>query len=227
MVDAEPLVLLPGMNCSPRLWRDVAPPGSLLLHLEETTIELEVVRLLDELPDRFALAGLSLGGIVAMALVRTAPERVTRLCLMSTNPYAPTDAQHRGWADTRDQLAAGRTARDIQSDLLPVLLSTRPGPQPGAVDTTLDMADEVGAERLDRQLQMQSTRIDETAFLARIACPTLLIAARDDALCSVAQHEDVQRLVPGAQLVVVERCAHLSPLEQPAKVAEAWSGWLG
>ena len=61
--------------------------------LTEATLDAQVARLLDELPSRFALAGLSLGGIVAMALVRTAPERVSSLILLSTNPYGPTEDQ--------------------------------------------------------------------------------------------------------------------------------------
>jgi pimeloyl-ACP methyl ester carboxylesterase len=186
-----------------------------------------VDRLLDELPARFALAGLSLGAIVAMALVRRAPERVNRLCLMSTNPYAPTDQQRSAWQRQRDALAGGASARDLQRDLLPVLLSppVLTG-RPEVVEQTLAMADDVGADALDFQLRLQATRIDERPGLAVVGCPTLVVAARGDALCPVDRHLEIASIVPGAELVVLERCAHLSPLEQPGRLSEALSRWL-
>ena len=219
-VDA-PLVLLPGMNCSARLWSAVAPAGSVIPQLEEPSVDAEVDRLLAELPDRFRLAGLSLGAIVAMALVARAPERVSALGLLSTNPHGPTDAQRSGWASLRAQLAAGRRARDIQTDLIPVLLSPPAQADPRLVTATLEMADDVGEARLDRQLRLQATRVDLRASLCRIRCPTMIVAARDDSLCSVAKHEELHRLIPESRLVVVERCGHLSPLERPEQIASA------
>jgi pimeloyl-ACP methyl ester carboxylesterase len=87
------LVLLPGMNCSAELWSRLDPggwPPLITTELTEATLQAQVSRLLDELPPRFAIGGLSLGGIVAMALTRTAPDRISSLILMSTSPYAPT-----------------------------------------------------------------------------------------------------------------------------------------
>jgi len=190
--------------------------------LQEPSLDAEVDRLLDLLPERFALAGLSLGAIVGMALVRRAPERVTRLCLMSTNPYAPTPAQREAWAAQREALQSG-SARDLQTSLLPLLLS--PGRE-DIVPLALAMADELGAETYDAQLQLQATRIDERSGLAAVRCPTLVAAARNDPLCSVERHEEITRLVPGAELVILEDCAHLSPLEQPEELSAHLDRWL-
>jgi pimeloyl-ACP methyl ester carboxylesterase len=224
---SEPLVLLPGMGCSAALWSrlelGVAP---LIPLLEEPSLDAEVERLLALLPDRFALAGLSLGAIVAMAVVRRAPQRVTRLCLMSTNPHGPTTAQRTAWAKQRATLASAG-ARLLQTALLPVLLAPRVvEQQPDLVQTTLDMADEVGEARYDRQLRLQATRIDERPGLTGVACPTLVLAAHQDRLCSLARHEEIAALVPDAELVVLQDCAHLSPLEQPAAVATHLRRWL-
>jgi pimeloyl-ACP methyl ester carboxylesterase len=215
------LVLLPGMNCSAALWSKAGLTGGAGVHtprLTEPTLDLQVARLLDELPPRFALAGLSLGGIVAMALARTAPERVTALTLLSTNPYAPTPEQLSGWRASREALRAGQTARDLQRRWLPVLLSQPSSRRPELVEITLRMADEVGETDLDAQLALQATRADERPGLAELRCPLLVVAAAADALCSVDRHREMAALAPDARLVVVD-CAHLSPLERPDEVS--------
>lgn len=220
----EPLVLLPGMNCSARLWSGLDLGPVTIPSLTEPDLPSQVDRLLDELPPRFALAGLSLGAIVAMAIVRTVPERVTRLALLSSNPYAPTELQLAGWRRERDRLAAGITPREIQRHLLPLLLTDESvRTRPDLVEEALTLADEVD---LDAQLALQATRVDERAGLREVRCPTLVLAARDDRLCSVARHREIATLVPGAQLQVLDRTAHLSPLEQPVGVTAALRGWL-
>jgi pimeloyl-ACP methyl ester carboxylesterase len=209
------------MNCSAALWSKLdlsGRPSVITAELTEPMLDSQVTRLLDELPTRFALAGLSLGGIVAMALSRSAPERVTSLMLLSTNPYPPTADQQQSWRASRDALQAGRTARQLQSDWLPVLLSEPARRQPDLVELTLTMADDVGETVLDAQLGLQATRIDERPTLREIGCPATIIAARQDALCSVAKHTEMHQLIPGSSLMIIENCGHLSPLERPAAV---------
>ncbi|QJY48191.1 alpha/beta fold hydrolase [Pseudonocardia broussonetiae] len=219
-----PLVLLGGMGCSPRLWagvRDRLGPGPVLdATPDRPTIDGCVDALLDALPPRFALSGLSLGGIVAMALVRRAPERVVRLALLSTNARPPLPAQRAAWAAQRAALAGGATARDLQAELLPVLLH-----DPSCAGPALAMADDVGAQVLDHQLAAQATRVDERPALARVAVPTLVLAARQDRLCPLDRHEEIAALVPGARLEVLDGVGHLSPLEAPDRVASALERW--
>ncbi len=224
---AEPLVLLPGMGCTGALWSGLdLPDAPLTPVLERPALDAEVDRLLDLLPERFALAGLSLGAIVAMALVRRAPERVTRLALLSTNPCGPTPAQRAGWAEQRTQLAAG-SARALQEGLLPLLLSRATlERRADVVATTLGMADELGEEGYDRQLQLQLTRVDERPGLVLLRCPALVLAARDDRLCGLDRHAEIASLIPRVTLDVVENCGHLSPLEQPAVVSAHLRRWL-
>src|SRR4029450_11519627 len=95
----DPIVLLPGMNCSTELWSRLdwdGWPQLITAKLTEATLDGQVSRLLDELPRRFAIGGLSLGGIVAMALTRAAPERISSLILLSTHPHPPTPSQGSG-----------------------------------------------------------------------------------------------------------------------------------
>jgi pimeloyl-ACP methyl ester carboxylesterase len=213
------------MNCSAALWSRLdldGWPSVMMAELTESTLESQVARLLDELPPRFTLAGLSLGGIVAMALVRTAPERVSSLILLSTNPHEPTDRQRESWRASRDNLNAGHTARELQADWLPLLLSEPARGQPELVELTLAMADSVGEAALDAQLALQATRVDERPALRHIGCPALIIAARQDALCPVAKHTEMHELMRGSSLTILEGCGHLSPLEKPDAVTNCW-----
>lgn len=221
-----PLVLLPGLNCSAALWSGVEVGPAITPILTEPTLDGQVGRLLDELPARFALAGLSLGGIVAMALVRRAPDRVARLALLSTTSRPPTAQQYAMWARLRAALAAGANARDLQRELKAALLSPYArAARPELTEVALAMADDVGAERLDAQLALQATRVDERPGLARVRCPTLVVSGADDALCSPERHREIHAVVPGSKLVTLDRCGHLSPLEQPAAVSLALRRW--
>jgi pimeloyl-ACP methyl ester carboxylesterase len=232
-----PLVLLPGMNCSARLWQpvlDSAPlaglpaeerPRAVRPELRGRSLDDCVDRLLAQLPSRFALAGLSLGAIVALAIAREAPERVTRLALLAVNPRPPRPDQQDAWASQRRELARGGTARALQERLLPVLVS--PGHRTADIDeVVLAMADEVGEASLDDQLAIQQTRCDERPALSRLRVPLLLVAGAEDALVPVERHEEVRDAVPGAHLEVLDGVGHLSTLEAPGDVAAALSAWL-
>lgn len=218
MPATPPLVLLPGMNCSARLW---GPAGAGALHpvLDRSTLDGQVDALLDALPARFVLAGLSLGGIVAMALTRRAPDRVVGLCLMATNARPPTPAQRAGWDAALTRLDDCAPARALQP--LELLLHDR-----SHDDTALRMADETGERRLAAQLRLQDTRVDERPALAAVAVPTLVLAGEQDRLCPVERHTEIAGLVPGARLHVVPGAGHLLPVEAPDTVAALTGDWL-
>lgn len=221
-----PLVLLPGMNCTADLWSGCGLEGSIMPTLDEPSVDDQVQALLDTLPERFALVGLSLGAIVGMALCRQAPERVTRLCLISTNAKAPTAVQRQSWRAWRDRLDNGDTARDLQCGILDALLS---GPaqerDPGLVERVLRMGDDTGTARLDAQLRMQATRVDESAGLPDLRMPVLLVSGTADAICPPTFHQDIAAAVPGARLASVE-AGHLSPMERPDDVGRLLRSWL-
>lgn len=215
---SPPLVLLPGMNCSARLW---GPAGAGALHpvLDRPTLDEQVQALLDALPDRFVLGGLSLGGIVAMALTRRAPERVAGLCLMATNARAPTPEQRAGWDAALNRLDDGAPARALQP--LELLLHDR------SLDATaLQMADETGERRLAAQLRLQGTRVDERPALPAVAVPTLVLAGEQDRLCPVERHTEIAELVPDARLQVLPGVGHLLPVEAQDTVATLLGEWL-
>lgn len=226
-------MLLPGMNCSPRLWSRVEPRlRAAHEHLDvrhhvpaRASVDACVAALLATLPSRFALAGLSLGGIVAMALVRQAPDRVSRLCLLSTNPRSPRPDQQATWTAHRAQLASGRSPRDLQRDLLPALLHA-PARSAALDEEVLQMADETPTQVLDHQLAAQSTRVDERLGLTAVRVPTLIVAAAEDQLCSLDMHQEIHDAVQASRLVVLDGVGHLSPLEAPDRVAAELVDWL-
>lgn len=206
-----PLVLLPGSGCSPDLWSDLHLPGDVVHgRLDRPTLDGCVDHLVATLPPRFTLAGLSLGGVVAMALVRRAPSRVAALGLMATNARPPTEAQRAAWSAQRDALAGGRSARSLQEALLPVLTTRR-----AHDERVLAMAEAVGERCCDAQLQLQASRVDERPGLAAVRVPTVVIAGACDEICPLANHVEIADAVPGAVLHVVPGAGHLLPLEAP------------
>jgi pimeloyl-ACP methyl ester carboxylesterase len=231
----EPLVLLPGMNCSPRLWDGVVaemrahepdrPRRQVILApLDQPSIDGQVDELLDRLPARFTLGGLSLGAIVAMALHRRAPERVAGLFLVATNSREPTGPQQAAWEAQLERLAAGARARDLQEDLLDVLVGEHPAP--GLRERTLELADDVGSAVLADQLRLQRTRVDERPALSTVTVPCTIVAAADDLICPVDRHVEIHALVPGSEMVVLPDAPHLVALSDPQRVAAAMAVWL-
>lgn len=230
-----PLVLLPGMNCSRRLWDGVVSalrPGPvdrpvrevLVLPLDRAHVDDQAEALLDRLPQRFAVGGLSLGAIVAMALHRRAPDRVAGLLVTATNARPPTDEQRAAWTTQLAALAAGATPRDLQEELLPLLLGEHPGAQ--LRDETLRMADEVGSATLTAQLELQLTRVDERPALAEAVVPCTVVAAADDRICPLERHTEIHRLVDGSDLTVIPGAPHLVTLSHPHRVAQVAADWL-
>jgi pimeloyl-ACP methyl ester carboxylesterase len=230
-----PLVLLPGMSCSPRLWDGVvqemaaARPARharpvVVPEVDRATMDDQVDSLLDHLPPRFALGGLSLGAIVAMAVHRRAPERVAGLFLVATNARPPTDAQRTAWSAQLHSLAAGASPRDLQEELLPLLVGA--DPEPDLAARTLALADAVGAPTLRAQLELQSTRVDERPGLAGAMVPCTVVAAAEDRICPLERHTEIHDLMVGSELVVVPGAPHLVALTHPHPVAEAARAWL-
>jgi pimeloyl-ACP methyl ester carboxylesterase len=229
-----PLVLLPGMNCGPSLWDDpvaglraevdTARRQVVVERLDRPSLDGQVEALLDRLPERFALGGLSLGAIVAMALHRLAPERVAGLFLLATNSRAPTPSQHAAWQAQLDRLTSGHTPRELQEDLLTVLVGVHA--EPALAERALQLSDDVGSDELAAQLRLQQTRIDERPGLRQVTVPCTVVAAAEDQLCPLDRHTEIHSLVKGSELVVIRGAPHLATLSHGPSVAAAMTDWL-
>ncbi len=226
-----PLVLLPGMMCDARLFAAQAAAFSSQRTIVQGTLtrgrtmtELAEA-VLGDAPKEFALAGLSRGGIGAMEMMRLAPERITRLALMDTNPLAETPETA---ANREPQIVAARAGRleaVMRDEMKPRYLA--PGPlQFEVLNTVMEMAKALGPDVFVRQSRALQKRPDQTETLKKIAVPTLVMCGRHDALCDVRRHEFMRDLIPGAVLEVVEDAGHLPPLEQPDATTAALERWL-
>lgn len=228
---AEPLVLLPGMMCDARLFgpqiselsADMAVMVAPITQGER--VEEIASNLLDQLPHRFALAGLSMGGIVAMEVLRRAPERVSRVALMDTNPLAETPQVA---AAREPQIVAAKSGRMLdvmREEMKPNYLA--PGPaRTDVLNLVMDMAETLGAEVFVRQSRALQRRPDQQTTLRKCKIPALVLCGAHDALCPVKRHEFMAELIPDAELVVLEGAGHLPPLEQPAETTKALRHWM-
>ena len=228
---AEPLVFLPGMMCDARLFgpqiaelsADMAVTVAPVTNGER--IEEIASGLLDLLPKRFALAGLSMGGIVAMELLRRAPDRITRIALMDTNPLAETPVVAASREPQIVKVRSGRLLEVMRDEMKPNYLA--PGPHRGDVlDLVMDMAETLGPEVFIRQSRALQRRRDQQAVLRKCRVPALILCGEHDQFCPVKRHTVMAELIPYAELVVLPDAGHLPTLEQPAETTAALRTWM-
>lgn len=229
----EPLILLPGLLCDARLFerqrQAIAARGREVRVADLTrhdSVADMAASVLEGAPERFALGGLSMGGYVALEVVRqAAPGRVTRLALMDTQ--ARPDAEENK-ARRRDLLALAERGdfKGVTPRLLPQLVDRRRLGDDHLTGLIRAMAEAVGREGFARQQRAIMGRADSRPSLAAIAVPTLVLCGREDALTPPELHREMAAAIPDATLVELPRCGHLPPLERPEAVTRQLLGWL-
>lgn len=230
-MSSDPVVFLPGMMCDARLFapqladlsRDMAVTVAPVTGGDR--IEEIASGLLDVLPQRFALAGLSMGGIVAMDILRRAPDRVTRIALMDTNSLAETPQSAAGYEPFIIKLRAGRIAEAVEMMLGRDVLA--PGPaRAGVMSALVEMAEGLGAAAIIRQTRALQRRRDYQSVLRRCKVPALVLCGAHDTLTPLKRHEFMAEMIPNATLTVIPDAGHLPVLEQPEVTTAALRGWL-
>lgn len=226
-----PLLLLPGLLCDARLFdhqarglADVADPRVADLTRADTIAAMATSAIAGMPAGRFAVAGLSMGGYVALEVARQAPERVAAIALLNTNarPDSPESTENR----RRLMALADRDFAAVNAALMPRLLHPDHLKDARLVGLLDAMAEAVGPEGFKRQQRAIIGRIDSRPHLGAIRAPAMVLAAREDAIMPMEVSEEMARGIPGATLEIVEHCGHVSSIEQPQEVTRRLREWI-
>jgi len=230
------LVLLPGFMCDETVWQAQADVLSDLVtcmiadwgDLDSFTEMAEAV--LRAAPERFSLAGHSMGGRVAFQLYRLAPERVMRLALFNTGSEALPAGQS-GEEEARKRhelldLARSAGMRAMAMKWLGPMIAPRRIDDGELVEAIVRMIERKTPDIFEAQMKALLARPNATPLLKLIHCPTLLLSGREDGWSPPFRHEQMAGMIPGSKLVVIPDCGHMSTMEQPGAVAQVMRSWL-
>ena len=231
MADRETLMLVPGLNCTKELF---GPQIEVLSgeydirvadHRQDDTIPAIAARILAGAPDRFAITGLSMGGYIALEVLRQAPGRVSRLALLDTTARPDTEEGRRN----RERLIAFADAgrlEEVHPVLWPRLVHLSRYGDKALEATVLKMMRDTGPEAFVRQQRAIMERPDSRPMLPGIEIPTLVLVGEQDAITPPEMARELGEAIEWASLVVVPECGHLASLERPDAVNQALSAWL-
>ena len=231
MAESLPIVLVPGLNCSPRLFAAQVPelwrfgPVTVANHTRDDTMAAIAKRILAAAPPRFALAGLSMGGYIALEIVRQAADRVAKLALLDTGARDdPPEAQAKRRINI-DLAESGGFAELIDVQFPIYVHPSRAGDAALKADY-LAMCHDVGPQAYVRQQNAIMTRADSRPLLLTIRCPTLVLVGEQDGVTPPALSDEMAAGIPGARLVKIPDCGHLSTMERPEAVTKELVAWM-
>lgn len=226
-----PVVLVPGLLCTAEIFApQVAAlwphgPVTVASTLEGTSMAEMAASILAAAPPRFALAGLSMGGYVSLEILRQAPERVSRLALISTQARADAPEQVR-LRRTMVAQARGGGFEAVLAQAMRALPHPSRRTDPALGEINQRMGRVIGIEGFARQTEAIIARIDSRPHLSSISVPALVLVGDSDPLTPPARAKEMAGAIPGARLVVIPECGHVATLEQPEAVNRALVEWL-
>lgn len=215
-----PLLLLPGLMCDARLFEPQITAFSAERAVQvgclttADSIESMAADVLRSAPRQFALAGLSMGGIVAMEMIRQAPSRIMKLALLDTNPLAESAEVATVRAKQIDRVVNGDLVSVMRDELKPNYLANGPA-RARVLDLCMAMANDLGPAVFERQARALMTRPDQTRTLSSVDVPALVLMGESDTLCPLERHQLMHSLIPSSRLATVAGAGHMPTLEQP------------
>ena len=180
---------------------------------------------LQSAPPQFALAGLSMGGIAAMEIMRCAPERVTHLALIATNPKAEDPAVSANRERHKAQVRQGHLRAVLRDEMKPNYLADS-AHKADILDLCMTMAMQLGPETFLSQSEALASRPDQQDNLKLVTVPSLILCGKEDRLCPLDRHVLLAQLICGARLEIIDGAGHLPTLEQPEATNTALRIWL-
>lgn len=231
------LVLLPGLMCDADVWSPLYPhlpvgttPWVADYGLTNSLTAMAQAVLQHAPAERFAVAGHSMGGRVALELVRLAPQRVSHLALLDTGflPCPPGEAGTQEAAKRHALLEIARTqgVRSMAQTWVQGMVHPARLQDAALVSAIVDMFAKKSAEVFACQIEALLARPDASDVLRRLSMPTLLQCGAQDGWSPPAQHDNMRALAPHAVLDVVPDAGHMAPMERPQAVAQGWQRWL-
>jgi pimeloyl-ACP methyl ester carboxylesterase len=226
-----PTVLIPGLACTAEMFtaQTVAlwpyGPVTVASTLEGDSIAAMAAAILRDTPARFALGGISMGGYIAMEILRQAPDRVIKLALLNTSARADTPEQIEARHLLMERVRNGELEA-VLAQVTPNLLHPNHRGRQDLIDIQIRMGRNVGSDGFIRQEAAITKRIDSRPHLAEIRAPTLVLVGDRDPLTPPDRAQEIASAIPGADLVVIPDCGHASTLEQPEAVSAALVEWL-
>ena len=232
-----PLLLVPGVLCSPRLFAaqvaalsnqaDIIVPDWRTAPLSIWDSWASAARwVVDQMPaEKFALAGLSLGGMLAVEIMQFAADRVTKLALLDTGMRSQSESE-RAIRRARIRLVNEGHFELVLGMQMARFIPAYRLPDKPLVDEVMTMCGEVGGEIYKRQEALAATRTDRRPDLPRIKCPTIVVCGRDDAATPLFLSEEIAKAILAAALVVVDQCGHLVTMEKPEEANLILRTWL-
>jgi pimeloyl-ACP methyl ester carboxylesterase len=231
------LLLVPGMICSPRLYAeqvaalsgeaDIVVPDWRRAPLAIWDSWESAARwVVDQMPaGKFALAGLSLGGMLAVEIMQFAAERVTKLALLDTGMRSQSEAD-RAIRRARIRLASEGHFELVLGMQMSRFIPAYRLPDKKLVDAVMAMCGEIGVEIYKRQEELAAIRADRRPDLPRLKCPTIVVCGRDDAATPLFLSEEMAAAIGGSELIVIEQCGHLVTMEKPEETNAILRKWL-
>lgn len=220
----QDLVLIPGLGSDAAVWaRTIAALGGDVKAMVGDTLKDDVLadmarRILSHAPPRFCLAGVSMGGMVAMEIMRLAPQRVRGLALVDTTARPDTEEQAARRRAINAAVLAAADLRTLGVSSLDYLVHPTAGED--VRRELVEMTVRVGAQTYVRQNQAVLAREDLRPILPSITAPTQVIVGEEDRMTPLALSEQIRQAIPGAELHIIPACGHLPPIEKPELMAD-------
>jgi pimeloyl-ACP methyl ester carboxylesterase len=230
------LILVPGLMCDATVWKHQAASLetfagiSIPDHADIDSLGKMADAILDDAPNRFALAGHSMGGRVALEVFRRAPERIAGIALMDTG-YAPLPGGVDGEREAAGRYALLETARRegmraMGMQWAPPMVHPDRRSDAVLMKAILDMIERKTPHIFAAQIKALLNRPDAAPLLSQIHCPALVLCGRDDSWSGPAQHEEMAQMIAHSKLTVIENCGHMSTMERPEEVTDALRRWM-